>query len=120
MTLPRRTPLRAKPRSKGNRAELEIITLLKSFGWLGARRNWQSGGQGGGDVVGGPNDVSIEVKHHESLRMWEWLAQCEQAAKPTDIPLLCFRRNRSQWYAVVPLHELLALLKLREDQERAA
>lgn len=119
MTLPRKTPLRAKPRSKGNRAELEIIDMLKRWGW-NARRNWQSGGQGGGDVVGGPNDVSIEVKHHESLRMWEWLAQCEQAARPTDIPLLCFRRNRSKWYGVVPLDDLLELIKLREDQERAA
>ena len=114
MSLERRTPLRAKPRSKGNRAEREVIDLLRAHGWTGARRNWQSGGQGGGDVIGGPGDCSIEVKHHEAARIWEWLAQCENDARPTDIPLLFFRRNRCGWYVALPADELLALLRLRE------
>ena len=118
MALERRKPLKAKPRSKGNRAELEIIDLLHRFGWTGARRNWQSGGQGGGDITNGPNEVSIEVKHHEACRIWEWLAQCEGDAKPTDLPLLCFRRNRSKWYCCVPLGDMLELLRLREDHDR--
>ncbi len=115
MTLERKTPLRAKPRSKGNRAELEIVNLLKAHGWTGARRNWQSGGQGGGDILGVPA-VSIEVKHREALNIWAALDQCQQDASPTDLPLLCFRRNRTGWYAAVPLEDLLELLKLREAQ----
>lgn len=114
MSLERRTPLRAKPRSKGNRAEREIIDLLRSMGWAGARRNFQSGGQGGGDVIGGPGDVHIEVKHREACRIWEWIAQAHAEARPTDLPVVAFRRNRSGWYAAVPLDELLALIKLRE------
>jgi hypothetical protein len=107
--------LRARPRAKGNRAELAIVNMLKDFGWKGARRNWQSGGQGGGDIVNGPPDTSIEVKHCENARIWEWLAQCEQAASPTEIPLLFFRRNATGWYVALPADELLALLKLREQ-----
>jgi Holliday junction resolvase len=112
--LQRRKPLRAAPRSKGNRAEREIIDLLHSFGWTSARRNFQSGGQGGGDIINGPADVHIEVKHHERCSIWAWIAQAESEARPTDVPLVAFRRNRSQWYATVPLDEYLALLRLRE------
>jgi hypothetical protein len=109
-----RTALRAKPRAKGNRGELEVINLLKKWGWTTARRNWQSGGQGGGDIVEGIPDVSIEVKRAEACRIWDWLAQCHAAAKPTDMPLLAFRRNNSQWYAAVPLEDLLDLLRERQ------
>ena len=112
--LSRKKPLRAQPRGKGNRFEREVVDLLRAHGWISARRNWQSGGQGGGDIIGGPADVSIECKHAEAARLWDWLAQCEADARPTDIPLLVFRRNRSITYACLPLDELLALLKLRE------
>lgn len=112
--LERRKALRAKPRSKGNRAEREIIDMLRARGWTDARRNWQSGGQGGGDVINGPEGTSIEVKHCEAARIWDWLAQCENDARPTDLPLLFFRRNRSKWYVALEADELLALLQLRD------
>jgi hypothetical protein len=111
--LERRKPLRAQPRSKGNRAEREVIDMLKARGW-NARRNFQSGGQGGGDVIGGPPDVHIEVKHRERAAIYEWLAQAEGECRPTDLPVVFFRRNRCGWYAVLPADELLALLQLRE------
>lgn len=120
MTLVRRTSLKAQPRSKGNRAELEIIHLLRAHGWTGARRNWQSGGQGGGDILGGPGDLHVEVKHHERSAIWEWIAQAESECRPTDTPAVFFRRNRSRWYAAVPLEDLLGLLvELREHREAA-
>lgn len=115
MTLQRRTPLRAKPRSKGNRAEREVIDILKAHGWTGAYRNFMSGGYGGADILNGPAGCSIEVKRQERCSIWSWLEQCEQAAKPTDIPLVVFRRSRSQWYACLPLEELLPLLRMRES-----
>jgi hypothetical protein len=115
VTLKRNKPLRAQPRGKGNRFEREVVDALRAMGWTSARRNWQSGGQGGGDIIGGPADVSIECKHAEACRIWDWLEQCEADARPTDIPLLVFRRNRSNTYACLPLDELLALLKLREE-----
>lgn len=114
MTLERRKPLRAQPRSKGNRAEREVIDLLHEYGWPHARRNFQSGGQGGGDIIAGPADVHLEVKHRERCLIWDWVQQAESEARPTDLPVVAFRRNRSQWMAAVPLDELLALLRLRE------
>jgi hypothetical protein len=110
----RHKPLRAQPRSKGNRAEREIIDMLHARGWTGAYRNFQSGGQGGGDVIGGPADVHVEVKHRERAAIWEWIAQADAECRPTDLPVVFFRRNRCGWYAALPADELLALLQLRE------
>jgi hypothetical protein len=111
--LQRRTPLRAQPRGKGNRGEREVIDLLHRFGWSYARRNLLSGGLGGGDVVEGPEDTCIEVKYCETVRIWDFWAQAKAAAKPTDMPVLAFRRNRSEWLACVPLEDLLELLAER-------
>lgn len=89
--------------------------MLHAFGWKGARRNFQSGGQGGGDVINGPADVHVEVKHRERCSIWEWIQQAENEARPTDCPAVFFRRNRSVWMVAVPADEYLALLRLRES-----
>lgn len=112
--LQRKTPLRAKPRGKGNRAEREIVNQLHAHGWTTARRNWQSGGQGGGDIIGGPESVHIEVKHRERAAIWEWIAQAEAECRPTDVPAVIFRRNHSGWYAAIPADEFFELVKFRE------
>ncbi len=114
MALERRTPLRALPKAKGNRSEREIVDILRALGWHEARRNFGSGSQGGGDITGGPADVHLEVKHCERAEIWKWLAQAEGDARPTDMPTVIFRRNRSNWYMVAPLDEILALLRMRE------
>lgn len=112
--LQRKKPMSPKPRSKGSRGELALLQVLHRHGWTTARRNWQSGGQGGGDIVEGIPGVSIECKNAESVRIWDWWAQTKAAAKPTDMPLLAFKRSRSEWLAVVPLEDLLELIAFRE------
>lgn len=104
-----RKQLRAKPRSKGNRAEREVIEILKAHGWP-ARRNFMSGGYGGADIIGGPPGTSIEVKMVERLNIWAAVEQCKQAASPTDIPVVAFRRSHHEWMACLPLEDLLGLL----------
>lgn len=103
-------PLRAKPRSKGSRAEREVIDILHAHGWP-ARRNFASGGYGGADIIGGPPGTSIEVKHRETVCIWDWIAQCEEAAMPTDIPLVVHRVNGKPWHAVLPREDLRVLLE---------
>lgn len=112
MTLRRRTPLRAKPRAKGNRGELAVRDMLRATGWHSATRNWQSGGQGGGDLIHGPADVHVEVKWCERCDLPDWLRQAEREARPTDIPLVALRDNRHQWHAVLPFDEWAALHRL--------
>ena len=109
MTLVRKTPLGRKPKARGNRAELEIVNLLKAHGYP-AYRNFASGGYGGSDVVGLPG-FAVEVKMVEALNIWKALAQSEEAAAATETPAVFFRRNRSRWYAAIPLEDLLGLIE---------
>ncbi len=109
MTLTR-TPLGRKPKSKGNRGEREIVDILKAHGYP-AYRNFASGGYGGGDVLG-VEGFSIEVKRcAEKLNIWKALEQSENAASATQTPLVAFRRDRSRWYAALPLEDLLGLIE---------
>ena len=54
--------------------------------------------------------IHSEVKRQERLQLWQWLAQLEAEAPPGTLPLLSFRRNRSPWYACVPLEALVKVL----------
>jgi len=114
MTLARNTPLRGRPKGKGNGGEREIVDMLHRFGWTSARRNFASGGQGGGDVINGAADLHIEVKRQERCSIWSWIAQAAGDARPTDTPAVFFRRNRSQWYVAVPADDYLELVAMRE------
>ena len=104
----------ATERRKGARGELQVVELCHAHGWPRARRNFMSGGRGGGDVIEGPPDVHIEVKWRERLNVHVAMGQAEMAARPTDIPIVAHRRNHSDWLATLPLDDVLALLELRE------
>lgn len=113
--LQRRTPLRAKPRAKGNRGELAVRDIVRSHGWRYCKRNWQSGGQGGGDLIEGPAGVHLEVKWCERNQIWKWITQATGECRPTDIPVVVMRDNRHPvWWAVAPKHEVDALLELHQ------
>ena len=104
-----------RSRRKGARAELGLIAALHARGWTRCRRNFASGAAGGGDIVGGPAGIHWECKHVETLNIWKALSQAELDANPAgNTPVVAFRRNRSKWYAVLELDELLALLQLRD------
>lgn len=109
MSLTRRTPLRSRPKGKGNQGEREIVDMCRDYGWTQARRNFASGGQGGADIINGPPGVSLEVKRCETAKIWSWIAQAEEAAMATDIPAVIFRRNRGDWWACAPADDWATL-----------
>lgn len=53
--------------------------------------------------------ISIEVKNQEKAKVWEWI---EQAAghNPSFPPVVFFKRNRSDMYAIIEAKQLLKLL----------
>ena len=51
-----------------------------------------------------------EVKRQERLQLWQWLAQAQSEAPAGTVPVVSFRRNRGQWYACLPLRDLLRLV----------
>jgi hypothetical protein len=53
---------------------------------------------------------SIEVKVQEALNIWAALTQAQDNAGE-HIPLLCFRRNKTEMYAALKLDDLIKLLR---------
>jgi Holliday junction resolvase len=101
-------------RNKGGRAEAEVVKMAHAHGFTEARRNFGSGSRGGLDIIGIPA-TSMEVKRKERCSIWEWIGQLVRDARPTDIPVLAFRRNNSDWWAAIPLDDYFALLAAREN-----
>lgn len=116
MSVPPAIPdlVRAGRRAKrrGKRGEGEVVTILKSFGWVKARRNLIHP-QFGRDILDGPEGTSISVKLTERLKLREAYAECA-AHSGYDIPIVTHRCNGQPWLATLPLDELLPLLALRE------
>jgi hypothetical protein len=101
-------------RDKGARGEREIVGLLRAHGWTTSHRNFQSGGQGNGDIAYSIPGVLLEVKREEKAKVWEWWEDATAKAGPGVIPVVPFRRNRSPWLAMLEFDELCALLLFRE------
>lgn len=68
--------------------------------------------EGAGDHLAFGHGVvlHVESKRQETARPWAWIEQAESEAPAGAIPLVAFRRNRSDWYAIVPLDQLAGAL----------
>jgi Holliday junction resolvase len=116
------TAVGSSSRRKGLRGEHEVAAIFRAQGFE------VRGLEGSGDhlcimaprvpplVSGHPSahldglTIHSEVKRAETTKIWQWLAQLEAEAPPGTLPLLSFRRNRSPWYAVTPLEQLVRVL----------
>lgn len=68
--------------------------------------------EGRGDHLMLKNGVTLfsEVKRQERVQLPAWLAQARAEAPAGTIPVVSWRRNRGEWYAVLPLRDLLRLV----------
>lgn len=57
--------------------------------------------------------AAIECKHVEALNVWQAYAQVEARAAEGKLPLLVFRRNRSEPMVALKWSDFLMLVKLR-------
>jgi Holliday junction resolvase len=106
-----------RSRRRGSRGELQVVEILKAFGWTSARRNLardERRSQARGDIAGGPEGVSIEVKLTERLKLREAFAQAQAQAAGLDIPVVAHRCNHQPWLATLPLEDLLILMRRAE------
>jgi Holliday junction resolvase len=100
---------RVSARRKGHDAERELVRYLREPGF-DVRRNLDQARDGGSDVLGF-HHFAVEVKRCERLRVWEAIDQAAAATQPGQVPLVCFRRSRGDWQALLPLQELLSLIE---------
>ena len=102
-------------RDKGARGERELANFLRQHG-VDARRGQQfNGGPGSPDVVTDILGAHFECKRVEKGSLYDWLAQATRDAGPGKRPIVAHRRNNKAWVAILPLKDLLSLLKTNEQ-----
>ena len=106
---------RNSAKAKGRAFQKEIAEILKEAYQLEDR-----------DVVSTPASVpgedilmsklakkripfSIECKNQETTMIWQCIKQCEDNTPKGRIPLIVFKRNRSDIYCVMKFKDLLGL-----------
>lgn len=103
-------------KAKGRRLQQEVRALLiQYFGLHEDDVISRSMGACGEDLQLSPRarkvfPFSIEAKCQESISIWGALKQADSNAG-SHVPLLVFRRNRSEVYCALRLEDLLKLLR---------
>ena len=103
-------------RQKGADGEREFRDVLRSEGWLGAKRGQQRSGLEEADVVGGPAGVHFEVKRVQALHLRTAYAQAVRDAAGIKHAVVVHRRNSdTQWLATLDARTLLRMVSLLES-----
>lgn len=118
MTMTKAKPKKARKvngNAKGKAGEREFANFLKERG-LEARRGQQfKGGTDSPDVVcAGLTRVHFEVKRVECFELYKAVEQATRDANGVNLPIVAHRRNNKDWIAVVPMEDMIKLLKMRE------
>ena len=98
-------------RTKGKVGELELAAFLREYGIDASRGVQYKGGKDSPDVVTSLSSVHFECKRVEAGSPYVWLAQAIRDAGDTKTPVVAHRRNGKDWIAILPLSDLLLLLK---------
>lgn len=110
----------SKAKQKGTAAETALVRFLQGQGFPNAERRALGGGDGGdlGDVTGTPC-LTWEVKNVRKYSIPAWMKEsavekvnakadyCPLIIKPVGVGLA----SVDQWWAVLPVGELVALLR---------
>lgn len=107
----------SKAKQKGTLAETAVAEYLKGT-WDTVERRSLSGKNDKGDIAGIPKIV-IEVKNQKSYKFSEWLKETkvEKENAEADYGVLVVKPNGvgvssvSKWWTVLPLEDLISLLK---------
>lgn len=103
-----------RSRNKGKAGELELAHFLTDRGFPAERAQQFKGGQHSEDIHAPALralGLHIECKRVERPMFGEWLEKAFAECVGTDKePLICWRKSKGGWIAVLPLEKLLALL----------
>jgi Holliday junction resolvase len=104
-------------RAKGKNGELELSAFLRERGFEARRGQQFKGGADSPDVVGLPG-FHLECKRVEAGNPYVWMEQAIREAAAGSTPLVCHRRNRRDWLAILRLEDLIAILPARSEGEQ--
>ena len=103
-------------RDKGARFERLLAKMLREHGYEAERGCQHSGGKDSPDVKHNMTRLHIEAKDVEKLNIWNALEQSKRDAGDDEIPVVMFKRNRTQVYVAVPFEEFMEMFKAWEVQ----
>ena len=103
----------ATSRRKGNRAEVDVVNLLRSHGYdVETSRSARGGYQSGADILG-DFPMVIEVKNQAKLDLAGWWAQASYQANGA-LPVVIHKRvgksDPAEWWVTMDVQTLLRLL----------
>jgi Holliday junction resolvase len=104
-------------RQKGKRGEREVAKMLTEAGLPAARAQQFKGAAGVFDLNCEALErlgFGVEVKNTSRPTLGSWL---DKARESTQKPLILWKRERDQWYAVLPLSALTSLLWWADQKE---
>ena len=100
-------------RRKGNRAEVEVVRVLRAAGFEAeTSRNARHGTQRGEDIVS-DFPMSIEVKNQTRMDLAGWWAQAIEQAHGAPAVVIHKRVGKAQaedWWATMDLQTLIRLI----------
>ena len=108
----------SKAKQKGTSAETALVNYLRVEGFASARRRALAGSADEGDVE--TNGLTWEVKNQRSYHLPAWLCetQIEKENAKADFGILAVKpngiglTNTANWWAVLPMSEMIRLLHL--------
>lgn len=99
---------------KGNTGEREVLQKLIDAG-IPAQRNDQTfvGGVDNPDISASICGIPlhVEVKRKERISIYEAMHQATHDANGHALPIVLYRKNREKWLAIMPLDDLLNIIK---------
>ena len=101
----------SKSQAKGRRGELELVSVLREYGY--DVRPGEPLNYGEEPDIVGLSDIHCEVKRCQQLRLSEW---AEQAARDAEkfhdgMPAIFFRKNREPWMVCMKLADWLKIYR---------
>lgn len=97
-------------RAKGKRGELELVHILKGYGFEVRRGQQYSGANGDADIEGLAG-YHVEVKRRERLDIEAALVQSEHDAREGETPIVAHRRNGEAWKVTLRLADFIELIR---------
>ena len=83
-------------RNKGARFERHLAGMLREHGYDCRRGQQFSGANGDADVEGLPF-IHIEAKHHEQMRLYDWIEQAKRDSKGRGkLPAVFHKKNNHE------------------------
>jgi len=104
-------------RRKGSGGELEVARIFKAAGF-NCDRTPNSGGLRIRGDLHGELPIHVEVKRQETARPWLWAKQSRDDAGASQRWLVAMRRSRDEWLALLPLVNVVRLLRIEAELEQ--